>query len=107
MAEKGSKGLGAMPPELTGKNIGKVEKDTMQKVNKALSVLESALAAWDAEKEKPKRLEAKFARFRRFHDALAAWESKALKAAGRKESFDERVRRLREFTEICFTYGRG
>jgi hypothetical protein len=91
--------------ELSEENIGQVEKDTLQKVNKVITVLESAIAAWDASGEKREDLKPRFAAYKRLRDALAEWEAKALKAAGKKESFDEKARRLREFAEICFMYG--
>ena len=90
--------------ELTGSNIEKAETETIEKVSRTITVLEGALATWEASKEKPRGLEKKFTRYKKFRDALAVWETNALKARGKEESFDTRVRRLKEFIDICYSY---
>jgi hypothetical protein len=90
--------------ELTGSNIDKVENETIEKVSRTITVLEGALATWEASEEKPAELEEKFTRYRKFRDALAVWETSALKARGKEESFDTRVRRLKDFINICYSY---
>ena len=84
-------------------NIEKIESETIEKVSRTITVLEGALATWEASKEKPKELEGKFARYKRFHGALTVWETNALKARGKEESFETRVRRLKEFIDICYS----
>lgn len=95
---------GEQVAELTKENIDLVEKETIDKVNKTISALEAALATWNAAKEKPDDLKDKFAGYEKLHDALVGWESKALKSLGKKESFGDRVERLREFVDICCAY---
>jgi len=89
---------------ITEENIEIVEKDTLEKVNNALSALESALASWDASPEKPEDLEPKFTKYRKLHDALAQWETKMLRSMDKELDFYSRVDRLKEFARICDTY---
>ncbi|MCI0504169.1 hypothetical protein L0Y65_05680 [Candidatus Micrarchaeota archaeon] len=91
-------------PGITEANIEIVEKDTLDKVNKALGALESALAQWDASPDKPDDLEPRFLRYRKLHDALVVWETKMLRSMDRQLDFYLRVDRLREFARICDMY---
>lgn len=91
-------------PLLSKSNIEQVENETIDKVNKTITVLEGAMATWEASKEKPRGLEEKFTRYKKFLEALTEWETKALKARGIEESFDVRVQRLRRFVDICYSY---
>jgi hypothetical protein len=90
--------------EVTPENIGQVEKDTMMRVSHALSVLEKALAEWEATEEKPFELEETFSNYRDFHDALERWEAKMLKARATKPDFFTRVEMLWEFVDICHAH---
>lgn len=98
--DKGSSGQEGVNPE----NIDEVEKETIDRANKALSALEVAIASWDAAIEKPERLKEKFSRYRKLHDALAGWEKRMLQSMGMKEDYSSRVSRLQEFVNICHTY---
>jgi hypothetical protein len=89
---------------ITEENIDAVEKETIDKVNKALSALETALASWDASPDKPEDLEPKFGTYRKLHDALVQWETKMLRSMGSELDFYSRVDRLKEFARICDTY---
>jgi hypothetical protein len=99
-----AKAQGADFPRLDESNISQIEKETIDKVNKTITVLEASIATWDATKEKPDDISDKFQRYKKFHDALAGWETKALKAMGKQERFDSRVKRLEEFIDICYSY---
>jgi Asp-tRNA(Asn)/Glu-tRNA(Gln) amidotransferase A subunit family amidase len=88
--------------ELSEDNIDIIQRETIRRVNKTVTALEAALATWDASEEKPEDMEERFANYRRFHDALEDWERKTLKAQNKKEKFEVKVRRLREFVDICF-----
>ncbi|NYZ73674.1 hypothetical protein H0O00_00870 [Candidatus Micrarchaeota archaeon] len=90
--------------DLSETNVDDVEKEAIEKVNRTITVLEGALATWDAAKEKPIDLKDRFSRYKQFHDALATWETKALKSRGKQEDFNTRVQRLREFVDICYAY---
>ncbi len=85
-------------------NIGEIEQDTIQKVNKALSALESAIASWDASPDKSEDLQPRFMKYKRFHDALVDWETKMLRTPGSQLDFYSRMERLKEFSNICYTY---
>jgi len=90
--------------EISEANIEDIETEAIDKVNRTITVLEGALATWDAAKEKPRDLQDRFSRYRQFHDALAMWETKALKSRGQREDFNTRVQRLREFVDLCYAY---
>ncbi|MEW6722714.1 MAG: hypothetical protein AB1324_05620 [Candidatus Micrarchaeota archaeon] len=94
-------GFGNLTPE----NIDGVEQETVQKVNQTITVLESAIATWEGSPEKPADLKPKFDRYKKFHDALSEWAGKSLKARGKKEEFGDKLKRLREFVDICHAYG--
>jgi hypothetical protein len=99
---------GSLPPEpINESNIGQFEKEAIEKANKAISAIESALAAWDATKEKPEELKVKAERYRHFAEALSGWERKMLLASGKKRTFAERVEMLEEFVDLCNAYDEG
>ncbi len=91
-------------PAINEDNIGQFEQDTIQRVNKALSALETAIASWDASPDKPEDLQPKFMKYKRFHDALVDWETKMIKNPGSELDFYSRLERLKEFSNICYTY---
>jgi uncharacterized protein (DUF2235 family) len=90
---------------ITKENVERVEQETIEKVNHTIIVLENSIVAWEASPEKPAELAPKFEKYRRFRSALSDWATKALRARGKKEPLEERVKRLREFVEICYAYG--
>ena len=96
--------LNTGPPAVDQTNIEQVERETIDKVNKTITVLEASIATWDASKEKPDDLADKFERYRKFHDALAEWETKALRALSKSEDIGTRMVRLKEFVDICYSY---
>lgn len=85
-------------------NIDEVESQTIEKVNRTITVLEGSLATWDAAKDKPSDMAERFAKYKNLRDQLAEWETKVLRSRVKKEtlSFDKRLARLREFIEICY-----
>lgn len=91
--------------KINEKNINDVEKETLNKANKALSALEIALASWDAAEPKPEHLQSKFTKFRRLHAALEDWEKKMLISSKHNEEFSRRIERLYDFVRICNFYG--
>jgi hypothetical protein len=103
-AERKKAGGPAAQEAITESNIEEVERVTLEKVNKALSALESALAAWNASPDKPADLEPKYSRYMRLHDSLVRWETNLLRSSGREMDFYSRLDRLREFSHICEAY---
>lgn len=85
-------------------NIDEMEKQALDKANKAISAIENAIAVWEASQDKPEDLKPRMIRLKYFYDALSNWEKKLLRSMGRKDQVGERVERLKEFTEICLTY---
>lgn len=85
-------------------DVEAAESETISRVNKTLSTIEKAVAAWDASKEKPLTLRLKIMHLKRFHSQLSKWERKMLLSISRHEATSKRVMLLREFTEICHAY---
>lgn len=100
-----SKSLSEKPEPVNPKNIDLVEKETLERANKALSALEIAIASWESAEPKPAELSEKFTKYRRLHGALSEWEKKMLVAKTKKEEFDARIARLQDFVRICKYYG--
>ena len=84
--------------------IDDMERQALDKANKAISAIENAIAVWEASQDKPEDLKPRMIRLKYFYDALSNWEKKLLKSMGRKDQIGERVERLKEFTDICLTY---
>jgi hypothetical protein len=86
------------------KNIRKIEKEIFVRVNKTISVLEVAIAAWDASDKKPD--EKRVLRYKALHRALTRLERKLLHRSD-DEEFSVRLKRIRDFVHICRLYCRG
>lgn len=84
--------------------IDKMEELSLEKANKAISAIENAIAVWEASPEHPEELKPRMIRLKHFYDAIRGWEKKALMTRGSPGAIGERVERLKEFAEICFTY---
>jgi len=85
-------------------NIEEVEKETIEKVSRTISVLENSIAIWEAAKDKPDNLREEFERFKGFCKALSEWETKELKMKRKGVDFGNRIGLLKEFTDICQMY---
>lgn len=90
--------------EFTTADVDDIERETLQKANKAISAMENAIAVFDASEEKPRDLKIRIDRLKYFHDALSEWEKKMLKAIAKGARVNERVEMLREFSDICYAY---
>jgi len=101
MAESGN-----TPPsaDYSIEQIDRMEALSLDKANKAISAIENAIAVWEASPEKPEELKPRIIRLKLFYDAIQRWEKKALMTRGSPGAVGERVERLKEFAEICFTY---
>ncbi len=87
--------------------VDELEKIALEKANKALSTIENAIAIWEASEQKPLELKGRIERLRYFHDALANWEKNMLISFADSQEAEERMDRLREFSNICYSYARG
>jgi hypothetical protein len=94
----------ALKQDFSPAEVDKMEKLAIDKANKAITAIESAIAAWDASPSKPDELKPRMVRLKYFYDSITAWEKKALVTMGKEEEIGERVERLKEFTEICYEY---
>ncbi len=99
-SEGDAPGKRGIPPHLSEAEIIDLEKETMERVSSTISALESVIAQWDANPEKPADLKAKFVRYRMIHQELSAWQLKALKSYA-KSDMGERVKLLWEFVDLC------
>lgn len=88
-------------------DVVRLEKESLEKANRAISSIENALATWNATKVKPEQLAARVNKLRYFHDALSRWEKKMLKAMSTTPDVQTRIGRLREFSDICYLYSQG
>jgi|GEM_PF-1890994 len=88
----------------TVSQVEDMEKRALEKANHAISAIENAMAVWDATKEKPDDLRVRIDRLRYFHSSLSDWETKMLKAIAKRQGVNERIRVLREFNDIVYTY---
>jgi hypothetical protein len=101
---------GKAPKKKTAGNsltdIDELEKEALEKVNKALAAIENAIAIWDASKVKPEDYKMRIDRLRYFHDRLAGWEKRMLMSMAKKEDPASRIELLREFSDICYSYSK-
>lgn len=99
-------GKSRLKPKITEKNIGEAENETLLIASSTLSALESAVASWDAAREKPEELAEKFRKYRSLREKLAKWMTKMLREKGKRSPFIKRQERLLEFVRICKDYRR-
>ena len=84
-------------------DISSVEEETIKRVDRTLTSIETFLAKWDHSRIKPDDMIPQIAKIRQFHDALSRWQTEAVKGKG-KNSEETKVKRLRDFVLICRTY---
>ncbi len=94
----------AQPAALRNLDVDGMEQRTIEKVSHTMSAIESAIAVWDAAKNKPAHLKARVTRLKRFYEALAKWEKKTLKARAMGSDMEERLMRLHHFSELCHSF---
>jgi hypothetical protein len=82
-------------------DVASVEKETIKRVGRAISVIENFLAKWDSSFAKPGSMLPQITRIKRFHDALVKWQREAMRSQGDEE---KSLRRLHDFVTICHTY---
>ncbi|VVC04778.1 Uncharacterised protein [Candidatus Bilamarchaeum dharawalense] len=87
-------------------DIDEMERQALEKVNKALSAIENAVAIWDSSKKRPVELKPRIEKLKIFHDELSNWEKRILQTMGGNADTETRVKLLREFSDICHSYAR-
>ncbi len=75
-----------------------LEAETRGKVSGSLSLIEVALAEWDADAGKPERLRKRIEYLRATHQVLSAWEKESLLG---EKGHAHAMARLRRFSELC------
>lgn len=85
-------------------NISLAEKETLSVASSTITALESALASWEASKDKPEGMAEKFRAYAWLRDELAGWTSRMLHSG--RSSLRERQKMLSEFAAICRRYRR-
>ncbi len=102
MSEKGGGPAGYTQADIEG-----MEKEALEKANKAIGSIENAMAVWNSTKEKPADLSFRMDRLKHVYETLTSWEKKALLGMSRPEDLTAKVERLREFSDICYSLNRG
>jgi len=85
-------------------DVERMEALALEKANKWISAIENAMAVWEMSQDRPMDLEERAGKLKFIHDELAGWERKMLLHKGKADPIDERIARLKEFTEICYKY---
>ena len=84
---------------ISEKELSSLEKAAMEKANRAITSIESAMAACDALETKPYDLRERMQRLKYYHEELSAWYSSMLKKKG--DAAEGRISRLRKLYELC------
>lgn len=83
-------------------DIASIEAETIKRVGKTISTLESFLSRWDASKTKPDGMLPHVVKIRKFYQILTTWQKEVAKS---KNVNDEtRTKRLQDFVFICKNY---
>lgn len=85
--------------------VDEMERLAIERANKAVSAIESAVAAWEASPKEDDEMGKRVKKLRAFYDVITPWLVKTLKTAGQKDMVGERLKRLGEYIEICTIYG--
>ncbi len=93
----------ALPPIvlINEKNIGSIEDEAIQMVNRTLSALEEAIAAWESSPEKPAELKERYKSYLMMRDELTKWARRFLLSRNEERAFKGRLELLRELCDIC------
>ena len=85
--------------DISDKELSGLEKTAMEKANRTISAIESAIAAFEGLDTKPEDLGHRIQKLRYYQEELSAWYAAMLKSRG--DSAEGRVARLRKLYEIC------
>ncbi len=85
-------------------DIIRLEIESMEKANRALSAIENALAVWKAEGEAAPEYGPEIKKLEHLHNVISNWQKNML--INKKESIEKRVARLREFSDIFYAYSK-
>jgi len=106
MAQSSSKMAGGSDTAgYTPENIEGMEKEALDKANKAIGSIENAMAVWNSVKNKTPDLQYRIDRLKRIYEMLTAWERKSLRQMAKPEGPIAKIERLREFSDICYSLG--
>src|SRR5512143_3173145 len=96
-------GFSGLPPLvlINEKNIGSIEDGAIQMVNKTISALEEAIAAWESSPEKPQELKERYKSYLMMRDELSKWGRKFLLSRNEERTLKGRLELLRELCDIC------
>jgi hypothetical protein len=106
MAQGSSKGTGGSDTAgYSPDDIENMEREALEKANKAIGSIENAMAVWNTVKNKTPDLQYRIDRLRRIYETLTAWERKSLRQMAKPEGPLAKIERLREFSDICYSLG--
>jgi hypothetical protein len=85
-------------------NIDAVEEQALQMVNRTISALEEAMAAWEGAADKPGGLKDKYGQYVKLHAELSAWGRKFLLSRKEERTLSGRLALIEELSLICRAY---
>ncbi len=93
----------ALPPIvlINEKNIGSIEEEAIQMVNRTISALEEAIAAWESAPDKPAELRERYKSYLMMRDELTRWARRFLVSRNEERTFKGRLDLIRELCDIC------
>jgi len=83
-----------------------VERETQQKVNKALSAIEVAIAQWENDPEKTEEMAERMEKLRTFHHYFSQWERMSIVEASIHPDPESTSGRLAQFVSLCDEFQR-
>jgi len=86
--------------------LAALESEALEKVTKTIELIDDAVSAWDASKDKPAELAPRIMKLKSFHEALSEWGERFGKVKATRAGMDRRLGILRDFVGICNNYQR-
>ena len=90
--------------DVTDAGLDAAERAALEMAGRALSSIESAIASYEALREKPDGLRERIGRLRPFQKGLSEWMASAIRL-GAKRTRAERVESLRRLRRILVGWG--
>lgn len=83
------------------RNIGSIEEEAIQMVNRTITALEEAIASWDNSPDKPAELKERYKSYLMMRDELTKWARRFLLSRNEERAFKARLELIRELCDIC------
>lgn len=86
---------------IDSKNIARVEQHLLQSANNAIISISSAIAKWEASKDKGK-LVSDFEKHKKFLNEIENWTRNTLILINQEAPFEERIKNLQDLAVLCY-----